>query len=58
MPPFCGLVVALTIKEIENAKPGAKKYRLADGGARCLLALPSGCKLWLWRYRFDGAKRT
>ena len=28
--------MALTIKEIENAKPRAKKYKLADGGGLCL----------------------
>ena len=46
--------MGLTIKEIENAKPRDKKYKLADGGGLCLLVLPSGGKLWLWRYRFAG----
>jgi hypothetical protein len=41
-----GLVMGLTIKEIENAKPRDKKYKLADGGGLCLLVLPSGGKLW------------
>jgi hypothetical protein len=34
--------VALTIKEIENAKPKDKKYKLADGGGLCLLIQPWG----------------
>jgi integrase len=50
--------VALTIKEIENAKPMAKKYKMADGGGLCLLVAPSGAKLWVWRYRFDGAEKN
>ena len=49
--------MALTIKEIEYAKPMAKKYKMADGGGLCLLVAPSGAKLWVWRYRFDGAEK-
>ena len=37
--------MGLTIKEIENAKPRAKKYKLADGGGLCLIVKPSGAKL-------------
>jgi integrase len=50
--------VALTIKEIENAKPRDKKYKLADGGGLCLLIQPWGGKFWLWRYRFDGIEKN
>jgi integrase len=50
--------VALTIKEIENAKPLPKKYKMADGGGLCLLVAPSGAKLWVWRYRFNGAEKN
>jgi Arm DNA-binding domain len=50
--------VALTIKEIENAKPKAKKYKMLDGGGLCLLVLPTGTKLWLWRYQFDEVRRS
>jgi hypothetical protein len=50
--------MGLTIKEIENAKPRAKKYKLADGGGLCLIVKPSGAKLWLWRYRFDGIEKN
>ena len=51
-------IVALTIKEIENAKPKAKKYKMLDGGGLCLLVLPTGTKLWLWRYQFDGSEKN
>jgi hypothetical protein len=50
--------MGLTIKEIENAKPRAKKYKLADGGGLCLLIQPWGGKFWLWRYRFDGIEKN
>lgn len=49
--------MALTIREIENAKPAGKPYKLADGGSLCLLVAPSGAKLWRWRYRFDGKEK-
>src|SRR5882757_4676728 len=57
-PPPSRLIMGLTIKEIENAKPRAKKYKLADGGGLCLIVKPSGAKLWLWRYRFDGIEKN
>ncbi len=58
IPHLGGLTMALTIKEIENAKAKDKKYKLADGGGLCLLILPSGVKLWLWRYRFEGTEKN
>jgi integrase len=48
----------LTIKEIENAKPREKKYKLADSGGLCLVVQPWGGKFWLWRYRFDGTEKN
>jgi integrase len=49
--------MGLTIKEIDNAKPDDKPYKLADGGGLCLLVSPSGARLWRWRYRFDGKEK-
>ena len=49
--------MALTIKEIDSAKPTDKPYKLADSGGLCLLVPPSGAKLWRWRYRFDGKEK-
>lgn len=49
--------MALTIKEIDNAKPIGKPYKLSDSGGLCLLVTPSGAKLWRWRYRFDGKEK-
>lgn len=47
----------LTIREIENAKPAGKPYKLTDGGGLCLLIAPSGTKLWRWRYYFGGKEK-
>jgi integrase len=49
--------MGLTLKEIENAKPSKRPYKLTDGGGLCLLVAPSGSKLWRWRYRFDGKEK-
>jgi hypothetical protein len=32
--------MALTIKEVDNAKSNGKPYRLADGGGLCLFVAP------------------
>jgi hypothetical protein len=58
IPQLWRLIVALTIREIENAKPKAKKYKILDGGGLSLLVLPTGTKLWLWRYQFDGGEKN
>jgi hypothetical protein len=47
-----------TLKEIENAKPKDKKYKMLDGGGLSLLVLPTGTKLWLWRYQFNGGEKN
>ena len=49
--------MGLTLKEIENAKPGDRPYKLTDGGGLCLLVTPTGTKLWRWRYYFDGKEK-
>jgi hypothetical protein len=48
----------MSIKKIDNATPRTKKYKMADGGGLCLLVPPSGAKLWVWRYRFDGTEKN
>ena len=47
----------LTLKQIENASPKIKPYKLADSGGLCLLVNPSGAKLWRWRYRYAGKEK-
>ena len=46
--------MALTSFAIQNAKPHAKPYKLADGNGLHLLVNPNGSKLWRLRYRFGG----
>jgi hypothetical protein len=50
--------MALTVKELENAKPKTKKYKMLDGGGLSLLVLPTGTKLWLWRYQFNAGEKN
>jgi integrase len=47
----------LTDKEIQNAKPKDKPYRLADGGGLYLEVTASGSKLWRWKYRIAGKEK-
>ena len=46
--------MALTHFDIQNAKPKAKPYKLADGGGLYLLVQPNGSKLWRLKYRYLG----
>lgn len=49
----------LTIKAVENAKPGASRREIPDGAVvgHYLVVQPSGAKSWALRYRFDGKPR-
>ncbi|WMQ73214.1 MAG: Prophage integrase IntS [Sodalis sp.] len=42
----------LTAKQIEQAKPKDKGYRLSDMGGFFLFITQSGAKVWRIRYRF------
>jgi integrase len=44
----------LTELEVKNFKPQTKVYRKADGDGLRLDIMPSGGKLWRWRYYFNG----
>ena len=41
----------LTDRQIKNAKPADKAYKLADGGGLYLQVTPAGGKLWRLKYR-------
>lgn len=49
-------VVRLTDKEVENAKPREKDYRLYDGDGLQLLIRISGTKVWQYPYAFKDKK--
>jgi len=49
--------VALTDKEIKNAKPSKKRIRLFDERALYLEVSPNGGKWWRLKYRFDGKEK-
>lgn len=39
---------------LRSLKPTEKAYRMAVGGGLYLEVMPSGSKLWRWKYRLDG----
>jgi integrase len=50
--------MALTHFELQNAKPAAKPFKLADGGGLFLIVQPNGSKLWRLRYFHLGKERS
>ena len=49
--------MTLNDRQIKNAKPAAKPYKLADGGGMFLQVTPAGGKLWRLKYRIDGKEK-
>ncbi len=47
----------LTDVRIKKIKPTDKPARYADGDGLTLLVMPTGSKLWRFRYRFDGKQK-
>ena len=47
----------LSKKEIDNAKPKKKPYRLFDGNGIFVEVRPRGGKYWRFKYRFDNKER-
>jgi len=39
---------------LRAAKPAAKPYKIAVGGGLYLEVMPTGSKLWRWKYRIGG----
>lgn len=50
--------MALSHRQVLNAKPGARPYKLADGAGMYLLVKPSGSKLWRLKYRIAGREKS
>lgn len=49
--------MSLTDVRIRNTKSGSKPVRLFDGGGLYLEIMPSGGKLWRYKYRFGGKEK-
>ncbi len=45
---------AISDAALRNAKPEEKPYKIAVGGGLYLEVMPSGSKLWRWKYRIGG----
>ncbi|HEY3327461.1 MAG TPA: integrase arm-type DNA-binding domain-containing protein [Novimethylophilus sp.] len=50
-------MMALTDVEIRQAKPQEKAYKLFDGGGLYVEVMPTGGKLWRYKYRFGGKEK-
>lgn len=49
--------MALTVLQINKAKPKVKQYKLGDGDGMFLLVRPSGSKYWRMKYRINGKEK-
>lgn len=49
--------MALTSKDVENAKAREKDYKLADSGGLHLFVTGNGHRSWRLRYNFGGKER-
>ena len=49
--------MSLTDVRIRNTKSSSKPVRLFDGGGLYLEIMPSGSKLWRYKYRFGGKEK-
>jgi integrase len=45
-------------KEVMEAKPKTRQYKMADDGGLCLVVSPAGGKSWWYRYRYEGKEKT
>ena len=50
--------MALSDARIRAAKPGAKMFKLSDGGGLQLWVSPEGAKRWRFAYRFNGKQKV
>jgi integrase len=48
----------LTDKELKNARPQARPYKLYDGGGLHVLVKPNGTRCWRYDYRYGGKAKT
>jgi len=49
--------MALTAKQVEQAKPKDKDYKLGDSAGLFLLVKKSGAKYWRYKYRLSGKEK-
>ena len=47
----------LNDRQIKNARPADKAYKLADSGGLYLQVTPAGGKLWRLKYRISGKEK-
>lgn len=52
------LIVPLTELQVKNAKPKDKPYKLFDGGGLFIEVMPSGSRIWRWKFRQANGKEN
>lgn len=52
------LSIGLSDKDIQNAKPKDKTYKLYDKDGLCLLVYKTGSKAWQYHYKFKNQRKT
>jgi len=48
------LIAPLTDQKIKNAKSAKKQFALFDGGGLHIIVMPTGKKLWRFKYKYNG----
>ncbi len=49
--------MALTVTETNNTKPKEKAFKLYDEAGLFMQVTPSGCKLWRFKYCYEGKEK-
>jgi integrase len=52
------VLAKLNDKQVKQALPAAKPYKLTDGGGLYVLVKPDGAKYWRYNYSFQGKGKT
>ena len=52
------LIPPLTELQVKNAKPRSKPYKMFDGGGLYVEVMPSGSRIWRWRFRHADGKEN
>ncbi len=52
------LIVPLSELQVKNAKPKDKPYKLSDGGGLFVEVMPSGSRIWRWKFRQANGKEN
>ena len=52
------LIPPLTELQVKNAKPRSKLYKMFDGGGLYVEVMPSGSRIWPWKFHHADGKEN